>query len=61
MTLMMIVAKVEEKLSFPVFVKPATLGSSIGVSRADDADFLRGSIDMAVNFDRRVLVETGVT
>lgn len=56
-----IVAKVEEQLSFPVFVKPATLGSSIGISRADDADLLPGSIDMAVNFDRRVLVETAVT
>lgn len=56
-----IVAKVEEQLSFPVFVKPATLGSSIGISRADDADLLSGSIDMAVNFDRRVLVETAVT
>lgn len=56
-----IIAKIEAQLSYPVFVKPATLGSSIGVSRADDADFLRGSIDMAVNFDRRVLVETGVT
>lgn len=56
-----IVAKIEEKLSFPVFVKPATLGSSIGVSRADDTDALRGSIDMAANFDRKILVETAVT
>ena len=56
-----IVAKIEEQLGFPVFVKPATLGSSIGVSPADDADILRGSIDMAVNFDRRVLVETAIT
>ncbi|MEO1290323.1 MAG: D-alanine--D-alanine ligase family protein [Chloroflexota bacterium] len=54
-------AKIEAKLSYPLFVKPATLGSSIGVSRADDADFLCGAIDMAVNFDRRVLVETAVT
>lgn len=56
-----IIAKVEANLTFPVFVKPATLGSSIGVSRADDADILRGSIDMAINFDRRVLVESAVT
>ncbi|MGB7338229.1 MAG: D-alanine--D-alanine ligase family protein [Phototrophicaceae bacterium] len=55
-----ILEKIGKQLSFPVFVKPATLGSSIGVSRADDMEFLRGAIDLAVNFDRRVLVESAV-
>lgn len=55
-----IAADIREKLTFPVFVKPATLGSSIGVSRADDVEFLYSSMDMAINFDRRVLVESAV-
>ncbi|GAB5490297.1 MAG: D-alanine--D-alanine ligase family protein [Phototrophicaceae bacterium] len=55
-----IIERVKENLSFPVFVKPATLGSSIGVSRADDEEMARGSIDMASNFDRRILVESAV-
>lgn len=45
----------------PVFVKPATLGSSIGVTRADDEVFLRAGLDIATNFDRRVLVEKAIT
>jgi len=48
-------------LPFPMFVKPATLGSSIGVGRADEAHLLRASIDVAANFDRRILVEAAVT
>lgn len=55
-----IIERIKENLSFPVFVKPATLGSSIGVSRADDEEMARGSIDMASNFDRRILVESAV-
>lgn len=46
-----------EKISLPAFVKPATLGSSIGVAKADDAERLRLSLDIATNFDRRALVE----
>lgn len=49
-----------EKLALPVFVKPATLGSSIGVTRADTREALAVSLDIATNFDRRVLVEKAV-
>ncbi len=52
---------IEERFAYPVFVKPATLGSSIGVNRANDRETLRGSLDIAANFDRRVLVEPAVT
>ena len=45
---------------FPLFVKPATLGSSIGIGRADSEALLRTSIDIAANFDRRILVEPAV-
>ncbi len=51
---------VEEKLGYPVFVKPANLGSSIGVSRADDRAGLMDSLELAFDYDRRVLVEKGL-
>ena len=52
--------EVEEKLGYPVFVKPANLGSSIGVSRADDREGLIDSLELAFEYDRRVLVEKGL-
>lgn len=51
---------VEAKLGYPVFVKPANLGSSIGVSRADDREKLIDSLELAFDYDRRVLVEKGL-
>lgn len=51
---------IEKELSYPVFVKPANLGSSIGVSRADDRDDLIDSIELAFDYDRRVLIEQGL-
>lgn len=55
-----IMERIQQTLTFPVFVKPATLGSSIGVSRVNDPQTLRMAIDIATNFDRHVLVENGV-
>ena len=55
------VAHILSVLKFPVFVKPATLGSSIGVARADDEAMLRRHIDIASSFDRRILVEAAFT
>ena len=52
--------KVEKELGYPVFVKPANLGSSIGVSRADDREGLTDSLELAFEYDRRVLVEKGL-
>ena len=49
------------QFEFPLFVKPATLGSSIGIGRADTEALLRASIDIAANFDRRILIEPAVT
>ena len=54
-----VVSEVETKLGYPVFVKPANLGSSIGVSRADDREGLIDSLELAFDYDRRVLVEKG--
>mgnify|MGYP000920502993 FL=1 len=55
-----IFAAVEQALPYPVFVKPANLGSSIGVSRADSRAQLRDALDLAFTLDRRVLVEQGL-
>lgn len=52
--------KCEEKLTYPIFVKPANLGSSIGISRATDRETLEDAIDTACAYDRRILVEQGV-
>ena len=55
-----VISKVETSLGYPVFVKPANLGSSIGVSRADDRESLVASLELAFEYDRRVLVEKGL-
>jgi D-alanine-D-alanine ligase len=44
----------------PVFVKPARLGSSVGIGRADDAESLRGALKVAAGYDNKVLVEKAV-
>lgn len=55
-----VVKQVADTLGYPVFVKPANLGSSIGVSRADDDEGLLDSLELAFEYDRRVLVEKGL-
>jgi len=55
------VADLTERLAFPLFVKPASLGSSVGISRATDSDTLSSAIDIAAAFDRTIVVEEGVT
>lgn len=52
-----VIRQIENKLGFPCFVKPANLGSSVGISRADDADSLKEAITLAANFDRKIIVE----
>ena len=52
--------EIERELGYPVFVKPANLGSSIGVSRADDRESLEESLELAFEYDRRVLIEAGL-
>lgn len=49
-----------ERLPFPMFVKPANMGSSIGVSKAADVEGLRAAIDLALEYDEWILVEEGV-
>lgn len=52
--------RVEAELAYPMFVKPANLGSSIGISRADDRAGLADAIDVAARFDRRIMVDQGL-
>jgi len=49
-----------DRLGFPVFVKPANLGSSVGISKAKDAGELRSAIKLAAEFDRKIVVEAAV-
>jgi D-alanine-D-alanine ligase len=56
-----VLAKIEGAFSYPVIVKPANLGSSIGISRAIDRESLVAGIDVAVHYDRRVLVERAIS
>jgi D-alanine-D-alanine ligase len=51
---------VESKLKYPVFVKPANLGSSVGISKAHDRKELGPAIDEAARFDRKIVIEQGV-
>jgi D-alanine-D-alanine ligase len=55
------VERITAALRYPMFVKPVTLGSSIGISRVNDEALLRASIEVAASLDRRVLVEGAVT
>src|SRR6202789_212542 len=51
---------VESKLRYPVFGKPANLGSSVGISKAHDRKELGPAIEEAAKFDRKVVIEQGV-
>ncbi len=48
------------KLGYPCFVKPANLGSSVGVSKATDEESLRQAIELAAEYDRKIIVEEGL-
>jgi D-alanine-D-alanine ligase len=52
--------RVESKLKYPVFVKPANLGSSVGISKAHDRKELGPAIEEAAKFDRKIVIEQGV-
>ena len=52
-----IVRKVKSDIGLPCFVKPANLGSSVGVSRATDKNTLTDAIDLAAEYDRKIIVE----
>lgn len=55
-----ILSKIDKALTWPLFVKPARLGSSIGIAKAADAKELEFAIEVALRYDDKVLVENGV-
>ena len=55
-----VLRRVTGRFPFPVFVKPANLGSSVGISKARNEAELGASLDLAAQFDRKVLVEAAV-
>ena len=55
-----VVKQIESKLGYPCFVKPANLGSSVGVSCATDEETLRNAITLATEYDRKIIVEQGL-
>jgi D-alanine-D-alanine ligase len=53
-------AAFESALRFPMFVKPANLGSSVGISKAKDREGLAAAMDLAGSFDRKIVIEAAV-
>jgi D-alanine-D-alanine ligase len=51
---------VEQKFAYPVFVKPANLGSSVGISMATNRSELENALRLAAEFDRKIIVERAV-
>ncbi|MSU00707.1 D-alanine--D-alanine ligase family protein [Tissierella pigra] len=56
----LVINQVEKKLSYPMFVKPANLGSSIGITKAKDRDGLILAIEIAIKYDRKIIIEKAV-
>jgi D-alanine-D-alanine ligase len=55
-----IAADLEQALGFPLFVKPANLGSSVGISKVKAAGDLRGAMDLAGSYDRKIVIEAAI-
>jgi len=52
--------EIESKLKYPLFVKPANLGSSVGISKARSRKELGPAIEIAASYDRKIVIEQGV-
>jgi D-alanine-D-alanine ligase len=55
-----VIADILGRVALPVFVKPANLGSSVGITKAVDADTLEEGLRVAASFDRKILVEAAI-
>lgn len=53
-------AEVETKLHYPLFIKPANLGSSVGISKVKSSAEFAAAMDFAAKFDRKIIIESGV-
>ncbi len=55
-----VIAQIEAALRYPLFVKPANLGSSVGISKVHDRSELAPAIVLAASYDRKIVIEQGV-
>lgn len=55
-----VLERIESQLTYPVFVKPANLGSSVGITKVKDPASLETAIETALTFDHKVIVEQGI-
>jgi D-alanine-D-alanine ligase len=53
--------QIEAEIGYPCFIKPANLGSSVGIAKARTRSELEAALDSAASYDRRLIVEAGVT
>ena len=51
---------INEKITYPLFVKPTNLGSSVGITKVHKKDELKEAIDLAASYDRKILIEKGI-
>ena len=56
-----LIRKAKREIGFPCFVKPANLGSSVGVSKAIDKESLVRAVELAARYDRKIIIEEGLT
>lgn len=55
-----IINKIEEKLNYPIFVKPSNMGSSVGISKCESKEELLKGMDLAFEYDYRIVLEEGL-
>jgi D-alanine-D-alanine ligase len=55
-----VAATIKKRLGFPLFVKPANLGSSVGISKVHGPDELDPAMELAASFDRKLVIEAAV-
>ncbi|MCW6675987.1 D-alanine--D-alanine ligase [Aerococcaceae bacterium NML180378] len=55
------IQRCEGNLLYPLFVKPANMGSSVGISKVHSSEELRAAVELALEYDRRIVVEQGIT
>lgn len=55
-----LVKRIEEKIKYPMFVKPSNSGSSVGINKAKNIQELKSAIQFAGKFDKKILIEEGI-
>ncbi len=55
-----VVQVIEQSLGYPCFIKPANLGSSVGINKAHDSAELERALEVAASYDRKIVIERGI-